>query len=83
MGVIEAYIAVALLFGGTIGWGLSQSDDSKTISTEIEPANWDPRIHRKLLRECALQCRKSGAKFRSYEPMSGDCRCYGTKRRDR
>lgn len=84
MGLVETYVVMALLFGGTLGWGISQSSD-KNITEELakaerEPANWDARFHKKFLRECARQCRKSGARFKSYEPVDGSCNCYGVRK---
>lgn len=77
--MLELYLAVALLFGGMFGYGVSekrkQKETQETVQEKIEPEYWGNEAHRKFMRECATQCRKSGALFKGYEPLSGDCQC--------
>ena len=72
--IIEWVIALSILFGSGIGYvaGNNQVNKNKLV----EPELWSPEQHKKMLRECATQCKRSGTKFRSYTPQTGDCACF-------
>lgn len=75
--IIEIAVALALFIGGAVGYtsGYKAGEEVRPVE-RVEPEKWLPEQHKKMMRECAIQCRRAKSAFKSYEPQTGDCNCY-------
>lgn len=82
--IFEAYLVLALLFGGVFGYSLSKKEEDKKAEYQrkldsMEPEYWGYKAHRNMQRSCAEYCKQSGGMLGEYSPLTGSCSCQRIK----
>jgi hypothetical protein len=71
--MIAAYVAVALIFGGSIGYySSSKKSEATKVEIRVPPKKWTQQEHVDTMLMCRSMCNKS---VKSYDPLTGECQC--------